>query len=203
MLAVLPCITLLFMIGAYIRVSTQTQSKESQRSEIQRWLESHGHDLNKVIWFEDIETGTTQKRGAFQELQKQIFAGVVKTVIVWKLDRIARSMREGVNTLTDWCEYDVRVISVTQQLDLSGTVGRLVAGVLFAIAEIELEYVKERQAAGIAIAKKKGIYKGRKKGTTKGKPARAKELHEKGLNPKEIANAMNVSERTIYRYLDS
>ena len=203
MLAVLPCITLLFMIGAYIRVSTQTQSKESQRSEIQRWLESHGHDLNKVIWFEDIETGTTQKREAFQELQKAIFSGVVKTVIVWKLDRIARSMREGVNTLTDWCEYDVRVISVTQQLDLSGTVGRLVAGVLFAIAEIELEYVKERQAAGIAIAKKKGIYKGRKKGTTKGKPARTKELHEKGLNPKEIANAMNVSERTIYRYLDS
>ena len=191
------------MIGAYIRVSTPTQSSESQRAEIQRWLLSHGHDLSKILWFEDIETGTTQKRESFQQLQKAIFAGEVKTVIVWKLDRIARSMREGVNTLSDWCEYGVRVISVTQQLDLSGTVGRLVAGVLFAIAEIELEYVKERQAAGIAIAKKKGIYKGRKKGTTKAKPARAKELQERGLTSKEIANAMNISERTVYRYLDS
>jgi DNA invertase Pin-like site-specific DNA recombinase len=55
---------------------------------------------------------------------------------VWKLDRIARSMREGINTLSRWCELGVRVVSVTQQIDLSGTVGHLVAGVLFAIAEI-------------------------------------------------------------------
>jgi DNA invertase Pin-like site-specific DNA recombinase len=49
----------------------------------------------------------------------------------------------------------VRVVSVTQQIDLSGTVGHLVAGVLFAIAEIELQNTKERQAAGIAAAKKR------------------------------------------------
>ncbi len=49
----------------------------------------------------------------------------------------SRSMLNGINILSKWCEWGVRVVSVTQQIDLSGTVGHLVAGVLFAIAEIE------------------------------------------------------------------
>jgi DNA invertase Pin-like site-specific DNA recombinase len=64
-----------------------------------------------------------------------------------------------------------------------------------------LQHTKERQAAGIAVAKEKGIYTGRKKGSLKAKPERARELNEKGLNAKEIANALNVSERTVFRYL--
>jgi DNA invertase Pin-like site-specific DNA recombinase len=65
-----------------------------------------------------------------------------------------------------------------------------------------LEYRKERQQAGIAVAKKNNIYKGRKPGTTKGKPQRAKELKAKGLAPGEIATALGVSERTVFRYLE-
>ncbi len=191
------------MIGIYIRVSSHSQKGDSQRTAIQQWLELHGHDPDTVVWFEDKETGATLKRGAFQRLQKAVFQGEIKTVIVWKLDRLARSLREGVNVLTDWCERGVRVVSVTQQIDLSGTIGHLVAGVLFAIAEIELQHTKERQAAGIAVAKKKGTYTGRKKGTFKAKPERARELSAQGLNSKEIANALNVSERTIFRYLAS
>jgi DNA invertase Pin-like site-specific DNA recombinase len=55
----------------------------------------------------------------------------------------------------------VRVVVITQQLDLSGAVGRLVAGVLFGLTEIEHEFRQERQAAGIAVAKRKGRYHGR------------------------------------------
>ncbi|MEC4678346.1 MAG: recombinase family protein [Nitrospirota bacterium] len=105
-----------------------------------------------------------------------MFSGSVKTVVVWKLDRITRNIRDGINTICEWCESGVRVVSVTQQIDLSGTVGHLVVGVLFAIAEIELQHSKERQAAGIAVAKSKGIYKGIKIGTTKAKPERARTL---------------------------
>jgi DNA invertase Pin-like site-specific DNA recombinase len=83
--------------------------------------------------------GATLRRSGFIRLQEAIFAGTVKMVIVWKLDRIARSMREGINILSGWWECGVRVVSVTQQIDLSGTVGHLVAGVLFAVAEIELD----------------------------------------------------------------
>jgi DNA invertase Pin-like site-specific DNA recombinase len=188
-------------IGVYIRVSSQGQKADSQRAEIQRWLEAHGHALDAVQWFEDKETGATMHRGGFIRLQEAIFAGTVKTVIVWKLDRIARSMREGINTLSRWCECGVRVVSVTQQIDLSGTVGHLVAGVLFAVAEIELEHVKERQAAGVALAKQRGAYKGRKPGTTKANPQRARELRKKGMTLPEIAQAQGVDKRTVSRYL--
>ena len=94
-------------------------------------------------------------RPALHALQKAIFDGTVKTVVVWKLDRLARNFREGVEVVCDWCQKGIRVMSVTQQIDLSGTVGRMVAGVLFAIAEIELQHIRERQAIGITVAKKK------------------------------------------------
>ena len=77
-----------------------------------------------VGWFEDKETGKTLKRPAFDRLQKAIFAGAVTTVVVWKLDRISRGQRDGVNLLADWCERGVRVVAVTQQIDLSGPVGK-------------------------------------------------------------------------------
>ncbi len=90
---------------------------------------------------------------------------------------------------------------MTQLIDLRGAVGRMVASVLFGVAEIELESRRERQAAGIRVAKKRGIYRGRKSGTTKATPVRALELRDKGLTAEEIANAMDVSVRTVFRYL--
>jgi len=190
-------------VGVYIRVSSHTQKSDSQHAEIRRWLEAHGYKADAVQWFEDVETGATLRRSGFNALSDAIFAGTVRTVVVWKLDRMARSMQEGINILSKWCEAGVRVVSVTQQIDLSGTVGHLVAGVLFGIAEIEREHIRERQAAGIAAAKGKGVYTGRKKGTTKAKPERAKALQEQGLKNGEIAAALNVTERTVRNYLQS
>jgi DNA invertase Pin-like site-specific DNA recombinase len=189
------------MIGVYLRVSSASQKSDSQQAAIAQWLERHGHDLAQVRWYTDTETGRTLQRPGFQALQAAIFCGEVKTVVVWKLDRLARSLREGVNVLADWCQRDVRIVSVTQQIDLSGTVGQLIASLLFGLAEMEYQHIKERQAAGIAVAKKNSLYKGRKQGTTKAKPERARALHAKGLKPQEIANALHVSERTVFRYL--
>jgi DNA invertase Pin-like site-specific DNA recombinase len=189
------------MIGVYIRVSSHSQKGDSQKAAIMQWLTRHGYDVDDVHWYEDTETGKSIKRERFQALQGDIFRGEIKTVIVWKLDRLARSLREGVNVLADWCQRDVRIVSVTQQIDLSGTVGHLIASLLFGIAEMELQHIKERQTAGIAVAKANGKYKGRQKGTTKAKPERAQMLHTKGLTPQEIAAALNVSERTVFRYL--
>jgi DNA invertase Pin-like site-specific DNA recombinase len=95
----------------------------------------------------------------------------------------------------------VRVVVVTQQIDLRGAVGRMVASVLFGLAEIETEYRQERQAAGIAVAKRRGVYRGRQKGTTKARPRRAIVLRRQGLTVPEIANALQVSQRTVFRYL--
>ena len=189
-------------IAVYIRVSSYSQKSDSQKAEIRQWLTAHGHNLDDVQWFEDKESGTTLDRCDFIALCEAIFSGTVKTVVVWKLDRLARSMKEGINILSAWCEAGVRIVSITQQIDLSGTVGHLVAGVLFGIAEIEHQHIKERQAAGIAVAKGKGIYTGRKAGTTKAKPERAKVLKDQGLTHAEIAQALNITVRTVGNYLN-
>jgi len=186
--------------AVYIRVSSpKGQKTDSQRAELEAWLKRHHY--KSVQWFEDHDSGTTMQREAFQRLQAVIFAGEIKTVVVWKLDRLARSLKEGINVLADWCQRGVRIIAVTQQIDLSGPVGHLIASLLFGIAEIELQHAKERQAAGIAVAKQRGMYKGRRQGTTKAVPAHARTLRKQGLTVQEIAQALGVRERTVYYYL--
>lgn len=187
-------------IGVYLRVSSpKGQKTDSQRAELEAWLKRHRHQ--GAQWFEDYESGTSLQRAAFQRLQAAIFAGQITTVVVWKLDRLARNLREGITVLADWCQRGVRVIAVTQQIDLAGPVGQVIASLLFGIAEIELQHAKERQAIGIALAKKRGVYTGRRAGTTKAVPARARALKKQGLTIVEIATALGVKERTIYHYL--
>lgn len=77
----------------------------------------------------------------------------------------------------------------------------MVASVMFCLVEIELEYRSERQQAEIAVAKSRGVYEGTKKGTTKSTPSRTRQLWKQGLNIPEIANALAVSERTLFRCL--
>jgi DNA invertase Pin-like site-specific DNA recombinase len=149
----------------YLRVSSKDQKTASQRAELEAWIERQR--LTDVQWFEDLESATNWQREGFLRLQAAIFAGKITTVAVWKLDRLARSLREGINVLADWCQRGVRVVAITQQIDLSGPVGHLIASLLFGIAEIELQHLKERQAAGIAVARKQGVYRGRKLGATK------------------------------------
>ena len=189
------------MIAAYCRVSTVRQKADSQINEIKKWLKANGYDESKVEWFVDKETGKTLQRPEFQRLQREIFSGKIKTVIVWKLDRISRRLKDGINLLSDWCSKDVRVVSITQAIDLSGAVGRMIAAVLLGLAEIELEFRQQRQMAGIEVARERGVYKGRKKGTTKAAPVRAQELRLKGFKIAEIANALGTSTRTVQRYL--
>ena len=189
------------MIACYCRVSSRRQKTDSQKAEITRWLTSHGIEPSTVQWFEDIETGMTMRRPAFAQMQRAVFDGMVNTVVVWKLDRLSRRQHEGITLLADWCEHAVRVVVVTQQIDLRGALGRMMASVLFGLAEIETEYRRERQAAGIAVAKRRDVYRGRQKGTTKVRPHRARILRRQGLTIPEIANALQVSERTVFRYL--
>ena len=191
------------MIACYCRVSSRRQKNDSQKAEIARWLDAGGIDTAGVLWFEDNESGKTFRRPAFEKLQKAVFDGRVRTVVVWKLDRLSRRQRQGINLLADWCDRGVRVVSVTQKVDLSGPVGQMVASLMFGLAEIELEYRRERQAAGIAVAKARGKYRGRKKGTTKAPADRACQLRHRGLTASEIANALGVTERTVFRYLGS
>jgi DNA invertase Pin-like site-specific DNA recombinase len=187
-------------LAAYCRVSSVRQKTDSQVSEIKKWLAAHGYDDAQVEWYIDKQTGKNLQRPEFDRLQRDIFDGRVGTIIVWKLDRLSRRLRDGINVLADWCERQLKIIVLTQQIELNGAIGRMIAAVMLGLAEIELEYRAERQAAGIEVAKKQGVYRGRKRGTTKCKPQRAKDLAAKGLRAAEIAQALGTSVRTVQRY---
>lgn len=190
------------MIAVYTRVSTKDQRTDSQIPDLKLWLESNAAD-SKVEWFEDHDQSSQRLvRPAFTAMQRRIVRDTVDAVVVWKLDRIARNIKDGVLTICDWLNRDVRVVSVTQPIDLSGPTGVMVAALFFGIAESEYKDRAERQAAGIAVAKERGVYRGRKKGTTKARPERAKELSRIGLEHAEIATILGVSERTVFRYLN-
>lgn len=188
-------------VACYVRVSTIGQNEAGQRAEIKNWLEGNGIDPGSVQWYVDKKSGDNFERPAFEKLQADVFAGRISTIVIYKLDRLSRNLRGGLNTLCDWCDKGLRIVAVTQLIDFSGTVGKMIAAVLLGVAQMEQETRKERQAVGIAVAKTKGKYIGRKPGTTKAKPAQAQKLREKGLTVEQIANALNVSRCTAFRYL--
>ena len=191
-------------IAIYVRVSTTGQNEAGQTEAITQWLTAHGHAPDAAVWYTDKATGSNMDRPALDKLQKAIFKGNHHTVVIWRLDRLSRKMRDGINLLAEWCDEGVRVVSVTQALDLNATVGKMIAGVLLAVGEMEREAILERQRVGIdAALKRGGVYKGRKPGTLKGKPERARKLRDKGLTQFEIATAMGVSRSTVVRYLNA
>ena len=187
------------MFAAYVRVSTTGQNEIGQRREIARWLRGNG--VSNVQWFVERESGNDMDRPQLELLQAAIFKGDVNGVVVWKLDRLSRNMKDGIVTLEEWLSKGVRFISVTQNFDFAGSIGRIVAALLFGLAEMEQETRRERQAVGIAAAKERGVYSGRKRGTFKATPRRASELRKSGLTVAEIAKAMGVSRATVHRYL--
>lgn len=188
-------------IAAYVRVSTTGQNEAGQVAAIKRWIE--GHNAGNVEWFVDKATGTNLDRPEFKRLQAAIFHGEVDTVLVFKLDRLARSLRDGINVLCEWLDRGVRLVSVTQELDFSGASGKLIASTLFAVAEMENEVRRERQAEGIAVAKAEGVYKGRKTGAVTHKAERIRELLGRGLTHEEVAKSIGCSTKTVLRAVSS
>lgn len=148
--------------ACYIRISTLDQGKglKSQEKALRDYCGNHG--LRDVKWYRDVLSGSTTARPAFERLQQDIFTGRVHTVVCWKLDRLSRSLKDGINTLSDWLTKNVRVVSVTQQLDFSGPTGQLVASVLFAVAAMERENIRENTKRGLAAAKARGVKLGKR-----------------------------------------
>ena len=185
-------------VAVYLRVSTADQEKGllSQEKALKDYCVNHG--LTGRIWFRDIISGSTTDRPAFKRLQKAVFNGQIKTIVIWKLDRISRSMKDGVNILTNWLEKDIRIIATAQQLDFSGSVGQLVAGVLFAVAQMERANLRENTKRGINAARARGVRLGKRPLLF------AKDiipLLEKGSSIAEVAEKLDKSRMAIYNCL--
>jgi DNA invertase Pin-like site-specific DNA recombinase len=190
------------MIAAYTRVSTDEQDITLQKAAITQWLERSAIDLSSVKWYEDDgRSGKNTARPAFTSLLADIDKQKVNTVVCYKLDRLSRSMLDGMTVIGRWAAQGIRIVSITQQIDMSGIVGQMIASILFGFAQMERELILERQKLGIAKAKAAGKYKGRKPGSFKGDADKARELRAKGVKLVDIAAALGVCPRSVNRYL--
>jgi DNA invertase Pin-like site-specific DNA recombinase len=196
-------------IAAYIRVSSETQNPALQREAIGQWIVAQGIEPGAVAWYEDVASGRDTSRPEFDRLQLDIVRGVVRTVVVYKLDRISRTMFEGFDLIRTWCEQGVRIVSTTQLVDLTGVIGQMIAAVIMGISEIEWEYRRDRQRAGIELAKARGVkwgpevgkFKGRRVKVTPDQEKLARRLKAEGAKVAAIARATGLTRPTVYSIL--
>ncbi len=191
------------LCARYIRVSTiaQDSGAASQFQALGAYAKKHG--ITNCKTYRDVGTGSHTDRPQFKAMMADVEAGLIDTVMVWKLDRLSRSLKTGIAVLCELLERDVRVISVSQNIDFSGIVGKLIASVLFAVAEMEREHIRENIQRGMAAAQAAGkTLGGRKKGetfrVTKVKYDYVRSCWGRMSRP-ELAKQVGLSITTIYR----
>ncbi len=184
-------------VALYMRVSTidkQAGGLESQEDALKEYCRNH--DLTSIRVYKDKMTGSRMDRPQLEKLQQDIFMGKISTVICWKLDRLSRSLKDGINLLVDWLDRDVRVIAISQQFDFSGSVGKLIASVLLGIAEMERQNIRENIVRGMNNARKNGKkIGGREPKVFAGDILR---LKDQGLNMTQIAKDLGVTRQACY-----
>jgi DNA invertase Pin-like site-specific DNA recombinase len=144
----------------YIRVSSKTQDTAAQEADLKAWAVGR----EDVRWYRDTFTGRTMDRPGWTKLAADMAAGKLGAIVVWRLDRLGRTAK-GLTALFDELrERGVNLVSLRDGLDLSTPAGRLMANVLASVAQYETEVRSERQMAGIAAAKERGVRFGRPEG---------------------------------------
>ena len=138
---------------AYVRVSSVDQNRERQRAALQ------GHQIDR--WFEESLSGKNMARPQLQELLQYIREG--DTVYVSEFSRLGRSTADLLEIVKRIEGKGATLVSLKENFDTHSAAGKLQMTMLAAISEFERAMILERQAEGIAIAKKKGKYKGRKR----------------------------------------
>ncbi len=175
----------------YIRVSSVEQNTDRQ-------LE--GVELDRT--FTDKASGKDTKRPALEELLRFVRNG--DTVIVHSIDRLARNLDDLRRLVQDLTGRGVKLCFVKEGLTFTGEddpMSKLMLSIMGAISEFERALIRERQLEGIAIAKKKGVYKGRRKALNGEQVEELKERVRNGERKSALARAFGISRETLYRYL--
>src|SRR6185436_9730154 len=158
-----------------------------------------GVEPNRV--YSDKLTGTSTKE------QRPGLAGVLDyarpgdTIVVVGIDRLGRNAAEVMLTIRDLGERGIVLRSLREGIDTSNAAGRMVAGVLASLAELELELGKERRTAARDARRARGQSIGRPKALDQSKVALAQRMHTSGESASTIASALGVSRATVYRAL--
>ncbi len=145
--------------AVYLRVSTAAQNLAGQRRAIATWLEGNAITVEDRHWYVDHATGATLAREGFERLQAAIFAGAVKHVVMYSLDRMARTMVDGLIEIEKWQERRCKMTFVADHIEIDlGTwfgnaMAKCMVAMKLAFAEAEREQMRARQTEGIAAAR--------------------------------------------------
>jgi DNA invertase Pin-like site-specific DNA recombinase len=185
-------------VALYARVSTRTQSPALQLDGLRGLASQRGWSVVDEYLDQGV-SGTKAERPALDRLMADVHRGAVDVVAVWKFDRFARSTRHLVTALNDFRECNVEFVSVQDGIDTSTAAGRMVFGVIAAMAEFERELIVERVRAGLAEAKRKGRVGGRPRIAVD--LAQAQALRAQGVPQREVARRLRVTDTTLRRAL--
>ena len=182
------------MIIGYARVSTQDQKLELQLTA----LEKYG--CEKI--FQEKQSAV-RERPELDKMVAHLREG--DTVVVWKLDRLGRSLRHLVNLVRSFKEMGVDFVSINDHIDTTSSQGRLMFNIFASFAEFERELISERTKAGLANARKHGRKGGRKPGLSKQAKIKAwaalKRSRDFNVPVSQIQQELGLSKATYYRYL--
>ena len=177
------------MIYGYARVSTNHQDTELQLTA----LKSAG--CEKI--FEEHASGRKSNRSVLKRLIATMQPG--DELVVWKLDRLGRSMRNLVLLVDELRQRGIHFKSLTDSIDTSSPMGRFIFHIMSALAEMERELIVERTRAGLAAAREKGRIGGRRPKLTPEQWAQAGRLILNGVDRKQVAIIYDVAVCTLYK----
>lgn len=180
------------MLIGYARVSTIDQNPQLQIEA----LEAAGC---KRVFVDHGVSGSHAKRPELKKALSTLGSGDV--LVVWKLDRLGRSVTDLVHIISDLAERDVQFRSLTEAMDTTTAAGRLLFHMVGALAEFERSLAVERTRAALVSAKKNGTKLGRKPKMTYQQIAHAKKLLEEGEPSQKVARSFGVGKATLYRHL--
>jgi DNA invertase Pin-like site-specific DNA recombinase len=179
----------------YARCSTDQQNPSMQLSELREYASRRG--LEVIGEFTDFASGSQDARPELAKVLTLVRQRRIDCVLCWKIDRLGRSLRHLVNTLAELEAVGVAFISYKDALDFTTPAGRLMFGVIAAMAQFERDLIRERVKAGMADAKRRGVKLGRQ-------PVRidreeVKRLRAEGLSFARIARQLGVSVGTAHK----
>jgi DNA invertase Pin-like site-specific DNA recombinase len=178
----------------YARVSTSDQNLDVQREALQ------AAECDRIFTDEGL-SGTTRRRPGLDQALAALSSG--DTLVVWKLDRLGRSLAHLVRLITDLGGRGIHFRSLSDPIDTGSAGGRLVLHTMGALAEFERSLIVERTQAGIQAARRRGEKLGRKPSLTPEQVAMAARLIENGESPRAVARSLKIGKSTLYHHLPS
>lgn len=176
----------------YARISTNDQNLDLQNDALTK------AGCEKI--FTDIASGAKSDRAGLMEALNFMRAG--DTLVVWKLDRLGRSLRHLIDTVADIQAKKMGFRSIQENIDTTTSGGKLFFHIFGALAEFERDIIRERTNAGLASARARGKLGGRPRTMDKKKIGMAQSLYADGKSTiKDICETLKVSKATLYRHL--